>query len=125
MLDERSASQPTQSRLIDILAHDRQNLEAVCDALGDWVERHLRTSSDHAVRRGTIDIDSFPIVVYGGQAGAVYNGYFGELAYHPIVASFSVAGDYDSTREGWRLGNGFIHGMLRRVPTRPKASCGS
>ena len=30
------------------------------------------------------------------------------------MASFSVAGDYDSTLEGWRLGNGFIHGMLRR-----------
>ena len=30
------------------------------------------------------------------------------------MASFSVAGDYDSTREGWRLGNGFIHAMLRR-----------
>ena len=114
VLDERSASQPTQSRLIDILTRNRQNLEAVRGALGDWVERHLRTSSDHAARRGTIDIDSFPIVVYGDQAGAVYNAYYGELAYHPIVASFSVAGDYDSTRAGWRLGNGFIHGMLRR-----------
>jgi len=114
VLEERSASQPTQSRLIDRLSQERQNLEAVRRALGDWVERHLRTSSDHAVRRGTIDIDSFPLVVYGEQEGAAYNGYFGELAYHPIVASFSVAGDYDSTREGWRLGNGFIHAMLRR-----------
>ena len=114
VLDERSASQPTQSRLIDILSQERQNREGVRGALGDWVERHLRTSSDHAVRRGTIDIDSFPVVVYGAQEGAAYNGYFGELAYHPIVASFSVAGDYDSTREGWRLGNGFIHAMLRR-----------
>ena len=34
--------------------------------------------------------------------------------YHPQVASFSVEGDYDSTRQGHRLGNGFIHATLRQ-----------
>ena len=113
VLDERSASQPTHSRLVDIIAHQVGNLEAVRGALCDWVERHLRTQSDHAVRRGTIDIDSFPVEVFGEQAGAAYNGYYEKKMYHPLVASFSVAGDYDSTREGWRLGNGFIHAILR------------
>lgn len=114
VIDERLASQPTHSRLIDMLAHDRHNLQCLRGALGDWVERHLRSETDHAVRRGTIDIDSFPIEVHGGQAGAAYNGYYRSLVYHPLVASFSVAGDYDSGREGLRLGNGFIHAILRR-----------
>lgn len=113
-LEERLASQPTQSRLVDMLAHVGQNLEVTRRGLGDWVERHLRSTSDHAVRRGTIDIDSFPIEVFGQQAGAAYNGYFEARVYHPLVASFSVAGDYDSTRQGCRLGNGFIHAILRR-----------
>lgn len=39
-LDERLASQPTQSRLVDMIGHNRQNLEAARRALGDWVERH-------------------------------------------------------------------------------------
>lgn len=114
VLEQRLASQPTHSRLIDMLAHDRHNLQSVRGALGDWIERHLRSSGDHAVRRGTIDIDSLPIEVHGRQAGAAYNGYFRTVVYHPLVASFSVAGDYDSGREGLRLGNGFIHALLRR-----------
>jgi len=123
VLDERSASQPTQSRLIDTLAHVPGNLEAVRGASSEWVERHLRTQSDHAVRRGTIDIDSFPIEIFGDQAGAAYNGYYHQKMYHPLVASFSVAGDYDSGRSGWRLGNGFIHGILRRGNAHTAEGC--
>ena len=114
VLEQRLASQPTHSRLIDMLGHSRHNLQTLRGALGDWVERHLRSNSDHAVRQGTIDIDSFPVEVHGQQQGAAYNGYFQAVVYHPLVASFSVAGDYDSGREGLRLGNGFIHAMLRR-----------
>jgi hypothetical protein len=123
VLEERSASQPTHSRLIDIIAHGDGNQEAVRGALSDWVERHLRTQSDHAVRRGTIDIDSFPVEVFGDQAGAAYNGYYQKKMYHPLVASFSVAGDYDSTREGWRLGNGFMHAILRRGNAHTAEGC--
>ena len=28
-------------------------------------------------------------------------GYYRDTVYHPLVASFSVDGDYDSTRNGW------------------------
>jgi Transposase DDE domain group 1 len=114
VLDERLASQPTQSRLIDCGAHVGHNLEALRGGLADWIERHLRASSDHAVRYGTFDMDSFPILVHGDQAGAAYNGYFKATVYHPLLASFSVAGDYDSARDGFRLGNGFVHAILRR-----------
>ncbi len=62
----------------------------------------------------TIDIDSFPIEVHGHQPGASYNGHYRDTVYHPLVASYSVAGDYDSMHEGQRLGNGFLHATLRQ-----------
>jgi hypothetical protein len=117
VLNERSGSQPTHSRLVDTIAHVGGNLEVARRALGDWVERHVRAHRDHAVRWGTIDVDSFPLEHFGDQPGVAYNGYYKKNMYHPLVASFSVAGDYDSTREGWRLGNGFIHGILRKGNT--------
>jgi hypothetical protein len=114
VLDERLASQPTHSRLIDILAFQEDNRETLRDALADWIHRHLRSAGgDHAVRYGTVDVDSFPIEVYGHQEGAAYNGHYQSTVYHPLVASFSVAGDYDGVRDGFRLGNGFVHAALR------------
>ncbi len=116
VLEQRLASQPTQSRLIDWLALP-ENRQLLRHGLFDWTHRHLRgtgLAGDHAVMRATIDVDSFPIVVHGRQQGSSYNGYYRETVYHPQVASFSVYGDYDSTREGHRLGNGFIHATLRQ-----------
>ena len=114
VLAERLASQPTHSRLIDILAYQQDNREVLRDALVDWTHRHLRAAGgNHAVRYGTVDIDSFPVEVHGAQEGAAYNGHYQRTIYHPLVASFCVAGDYDSTREGSRLGNGFVHAALR------------
>lgn len=115
VINQRLASQPTQSRLVDILADNPQNLNALRDGLVEAVERHLKASTgDTRVSRGTIDIDSFPIQIHGKQKGGAYNGYYKQTVYHPLVASFSVAGDYDSTRQGERLGNGFIHATLRQ-----------
>ncbi len=116
VLQQRLASQPTQSRLIDWLAFP-ENLESLRHGLFDWTHRHLRSTGrgrNHAVMRATIDVDSFPIKVHGHQQGGSYNGYYRDTVYHPLVASFSVHGDYDSTREGHRLGNGFIHALLRQ-----------
>lgn len=110
VLDERCASQPTQSRLTSILSGHKQNTEALRAALPDWVERHLRAGNrGHRVRRGTLDIDSFPIPVSGSQQGAVYNGYYKQKVYHPLVAAFAAEGDYD----GGKLGEGFVHAVLR------------
>lgn len=114
-LDERLASQPSQSRLINILTLTPGNRAALRDALGESCERHLRaTGGDHAARRVTLDIDSFPILAHGRQPGAAYNGHYREFVYHPLVASYSVAGDYDSMQDGHRLGNGFVHALLRQ-----------
>lgn len=115
VLNERLASQPTQSRLLDILADFRSNRKALREGLCESVRRAILASgNDHRVQRGTVDIDSFPVEVHGQQQGGNYNGYYRCTAYHPLVASFSVGGDYDSTRKGLRLGNGFIHAVLRQ-----------
>jgi len=117
VLDERLASQPTQSRLVAWLAADPRNRETLREALFAWTHRHLRSgrrSRGRAVKRATVDVDSFPITVYGDQPGAAYNGYYGEKMYYPQVASLCVEGDYDASRQGHRLGNGFIHATLRQ-----------
>lgn len=115
-LEERLASQPTQSRVLDWLSSSA-NRGALRNALADWTHRHLRSTGrarGRRVLRATIDVDSFPLTVHGRQHGAAYNGHYRETIYHPQVASFSVEGDYDSGRFGHRLGNGFIHATLRQ-----------
>ena len=114
VIAQRLASQPTQSRLIDILTCSTANLEALRNGLAGSIERHVLASGARRVRHATIDIDSFPIEVHGKQHGAEYNGYYRKTVYHPLVASLSVSGDYDGHREGQRLGNGFIHATLRQ-----------
>ena len=58
-LEQRLASQPTQSRLIDMLTLTPGNRAALCDALADACQRHLRahrrrprrTQGDHRHRQ--------------------------------------------------------------------------
>lgn len=108
---ERLASQPTQSRLVDMIAFDKGNIEALRGFLPEPVLRHQRAGGgDRAVMRGTVDIDGVPVETSGGQAGTAYNGYHKKTEYYPLVASFSPEGDYDHSR----LGNGFVHGILRK-----------
>lgn len=114
VVHERLASQPTQSRLINILTRNAANLESVRDGLAQSVQKHVFASGGRRVAQATIDIDSFPIEVHGKQHGAAYNGYYKKTVFHPLVASLSAGGDYDSAREGKRLGNGFIHSVLRQ-----------
>ena len=124
VLEERLASQPTQSRLLDILARFKCNLEAVREALSDWVERHLRgAGKDHGVLRGTIDVDGMAVVTHGQQPGAAYNGYYKDTIYYPLVAGFTSQGDYDSAR----VGNGFVPLPSFERGTRPRLAvpCGS
>jgi hypothetical protein len=111
VLKERLGSQPTHSRLLDIVGDDKVNREAMRAALATWVLRHQRASGpDRAARSGTLDVDSFPTVICGKQVGGAYNGYYRNLIYHPMVASFASGGDYDSPR----LGDGFVHAILRQ-----------
>ena len=94
VLDERLASQPTQSRLLDTVAVFGQNRQAMREALADWLVRYVRsTGPDRTVRQGTVDMDGFPIEVHGEQPGGAYNGYYQTTVYSSLVASFSVCGE--------------------------------
>jgi hypothetical protein len=107
--EERLSSQPTQSRLIDTLAHHRGNREAVRDALGDWLNRWVRaTGADRRLRQATIDIDSFPLEVFGHQEGRAYNGYHKAVTYHPLIASFCAGGHERSVPRNGRSGDGNV-----------------
>lgn len=111
VIDERLASQPSEWRLLRRIAESQPNLEAVRQALGEWIGRHQRAAGrGRKVVRGTLDIDPFPIEVHGSQPGGAYHGYYRQTMYYPLVASFSADGDYD----GVRLGEGFVHAILRR-----------
>jgi len=62
VLDRRLASQPTQSRLIDVLSNSLGNRAVLREALADWCGRHLRAGGgDRAARRITVDIDRLTI----------------------------------------------------------------
>lgn len=109
-LQERLASQPTQSRLTDTLANFPENRELLRQALAAWVGRHaLASAGGTALQRATLDVDSFPIEVFGSQEGAQYHGYYSKKIYHPLVATLSHRGDFDSRR----LGDGFVYARLR------------
>lgn len=97
VLDERLASQSSQSRFITRLAESSHNRQVMHGALAESLRRFVLAAgaAERRVRRATIDIDSFPILVHGRQDGAAYNGHFSDTAYHPLVASFCVEGHYD------------------------------
>ena len=113
VIDERLASQPTQSRLLSILAREG-NREKFRDGLFESISRYLLSAGpNRRVLRATIDVDSFPVVVHGSQSGAAYNGHYGATIYHPLVASICIDGKFDAPRPNSRLGNGFIGAQLR------------
>ena len=110
VLQERLASQPSDWRLMECLSSP-SNRQVLREALAEGVSRHQRAAGGgRKVLRGTIDIDPFPIEVHGKQQGGAYHGYYRITLYYPMVASFSAEGSYESSR----LGEGFIHAILRR-----------
>ena len=111
VVDERLASQPSDWRLVERLATIKENREALRAALPEWVGRHQRAAGKgRPVFRGTLDIDPFPIEVHGEQPGGAHHGHYHQKMYYPLVASFSAEGTYESSR----LGEGFVHAILRR-----------
>ena len=131
-LAERLASQPTMSRLIDILSAD-ENLAVFADiAAAPVLERLEMEIGNGAGKRATIDIDGFPLSVFGKQEKSAYNGHHRQVEYYPFVAGFSLGGDYNTgASDGFvgaklRAGNAsgaagaveFIDECLERVATR-------
>ena len=110
VLWERLASQPSDWRLVDRLS-SKAHRRAMSEALGQWVSRHqLAAGGGRKAPGGTLDIDPLPIELHGNQQGRAYHGHYRKNIYYPIVASFSAEGTYESRR----LGEGFVHAILRR-----------
>ncbi len=104
------ASQPTLSRLLATLAEDG-NRRVLRRSLLESAKRHLHARRKHATRNGddprrlragTLDLDSYVVVVHGHQPGTTYNGHYQTVCYHPLAAQFAPTGDWlDLTlREG-------------------------
>ena len=110
VLDERLASQSSDWRLGERLS-SRPGRAALRDGLPEVVARHQRAAGDgRKATHGTIDVDAFPVELHGQQQGGAWHGHYRQKMYHPLVASFSAEGTYQSRR----LGDGFIHAILRR-----------
>jgi hypothetical protein len=123
------ASQPTLSRLLATLAGDG-NRRVLRRSLLESAKRHLHARRKHAARRGddprrlragTLDLDSYVVVVHGNQPGAAYNGHYQTVCYHPLAAQFAPTGDWlDMTlREGQvptaHEATTFLFDLLERV----------
>ncbi len=90
------ASQPTLSRLQRIFCPQRCVLS---EALVTFAGRRIRMENrGHRHRYATLDVDSFPIEVFGHQEGSAYNGYYNHCCYHPLVASVGETGDLLAVR---------------------------
>lgn len=108
-LDERLASQPTQSRLLrDILAQ-KANLELLHNYVFEGIKTHRLLRSARKIKSATLDVDPLPIYVYGQQEGAAHNGYYRSKVYTPAACYFSPNGDLDSHQ----ICHGFTGGILR------------
>ena len=86
------ASQPTLSRLTQILSSD-ENREALRKNLVESTKSAILGNRMHRYRYITIDIDSMPIETFGHQDGSKYNGYYQHTCYHPIVAMLAETSD--------------------------------
>ena len=87
------ASQPTLSRLLDILTLEA-NRPVLREALAELAARRLRAErGGRRLRHLTIDVDSLPVEVHGAQPGSAWNGHYRQRMYHPIIACAAETGD--------------------------------
>ena len=91
--EEDLASQPTLSRFEN--AADRADLFRMGEALADRViERHRRRRRGRA-RVVTIDLDQTDDPAHGQQQLALFNGYYGEWCYLPLLGFVSFDDEAD------------------------------
>lgn len=87
------ASQPTLSRLVDMLSSTNHR-SVLRHGLLEMAARRVRAGrGGHRPRYLTIDLDSLPIEVHGQQVGSEYNGHYHCRIYHPLIASVADTGD--------------------------------
>jgi len=90
-IDRRAASLSQVSRFeTEALAH-RDNLGALMNMPGRWVDRIRQR---RPIRKLILDMDSSVSETYGDQEGTAYNGHFGCACYHPLFL-FNQDGDVE------------------------------
>jgi len=97
VVDRELASQPTLSRLLDLLARP-ENQEVLDRALLKLVEQRVRARSQgRRTRTMTIDIDGVPLQAHGQQPGSAFNGHTGQRQHYPLFALCAETGDLIGT----------------------------
>jgi len=91
--DKALSSQPTQSRLLDIVAHPENRRCFTREAVPDLLLQTRRRFHCKPRRTLTLDLDSTNHPVYGRQPGGRYNGHYEERCYHPLLAFVAETGD--------------------------------
>jgi len=95
----RAASTSQMGRFETSAMTDDQNLTALADLSGQWIDR-LQTQRARTTL--VLDIDSSVSPTYGAQEGTAYNGHFACTCYHPLFV-FNQFGDLE--RSALRPGN--------------------
>jgi hypothetical protein len=84
-----------------------ENLSALADLLGRWIDKVRRRRSSKTI---VLDMDSSESPTYGEQEDSAYNGHFGCTCYHPLFV-FNQFGDVERcalrpgnvhSANGWR-----------------------
>ena len=103
--DKNAASANTMGRFETKMLSVEDNLQALSEVNGRWVERALQKTTH---RRIILDMDSSASPVHGEQEASGYNGHFGCTCYHPLFC-FNQFGDC----EGSMLRPGNVHSADR------------
>ena len=99
--EKHAASANTMGRFEIQMLSVKDNLKALSEVNGRWVERALEKTSH---RRIILDMDSSASPVHGEQEASAYNGLFRCTCYHPLFC-FNQCGDC----EGALLRPGNVH----------------
>ena len=102
---KNAASANTMGRFETQMLSVKDNLQALSEVNGQWVERALEKTTH---RRIILDMDSSASPVHGEQEASGYNGHFGCTCYHPLFC-FNQFGDC----EGSMLRPGNVHSADR------------
>ena len=103
--NKNAASANTMGRFETKMLSVEDNLQALSEVNGRWVERALQKTTH---RRIILDMDSSASPVHGQQEASAYNGHFGCTCYHPLFC-FNQFGDC----EGSLLRPGNVHSADR------------
>ena len=104
-LEKQAAGTNTMSRFETEVLITAENQKGLEQLNAEWVERAMTRTRHHRI---ILNMDSSESPVYGEQEGAVYNGHFQSVCYHPLFL-FNHFGDC----EGALLRSGNVHSADR------------